>query len=79
MAMVIYNVIYFFKAELLKKMLETDIPRFVGIFEKLLEENGSTGFFIGEGVSIFSFDIYFIFSQVDIFSWAFLIGGPIFL
>ena len=43
--------LYFKQAEEMKKVTEETIPKFVGIFEKLLKENGSKGQFIGSAVS----------------------------
>nr|KAG5699308.1 hypothetical protein BaRGS_004245 [Batillaria attramentaria] len=40
------------KAELQKQLVTETIPRFMGYFEKLLKENGSSGFFIGSALTL---------------------------
>ncbi|XP_076456450.1 hematopoietic prostaglandin D synthase-like [Babylonia areolata] len=39
------------KAELREKLLQTEVPRFCGIFDRLLAENGHTGHFVGTKLS----------------------------
>ena len=40
------------QAELEKKALEEEFPKFFGFFEKLLKENAPNGVFVGKDVSI---------------------------
>ena len=40
------------QAELEKKALEEDFPKFFGFFQKLLKENAPNGVFVGKDVSI---------------------------
>ena len=47
--------IFFFQNEILSKLRSEIFPKFIGILEKLLRENSSSsGFFVGESVSIAS-------------------------
>lgn len=46
------------KAELLKTHTEETVPKFLGILEKLLEKNSSTGFFVGKAVSLADVYVY---------------------
>ena len=39
------------QAELEKKALEEEFPKFLGFFEKLLKENAPNGVFVGKDVS----------------------------
>nr|KAG5712476.1 hypothetical protein BaRGS_011450 [Batillaria attramentaria] len=45
------------KAELDKKLLEEDLPKFFGFFQKLLQENG-TGVFIGNELTLADLYVY---------------------
>nr|KAG5706021.1 hypothetical protein BaRGS_028130 [Batillaria attramentaria] len=40
------------KSEALKKCVEEQIPKFLGLFEKLLQENGSNGYFVGNSLTL---------------------------
>jgi len=40
------------KEELKKKIIDEDIPKFLGFFEKRLKENGCKGFFIGSALTL---------------------------
>lgn len=46
------------KAELGKKLAEEDVPRYLGYFERLLKDNGSRGFFIGNSMSLADLTVY---------------------
>nr|KAG5697490.1 hypothetical protein BaRGS_029381 [Batillaria attramentaria] len=46
------------KAELLKKILEEDAPRFFGFYERMLKENGGTGYLVGKAVTLGDFYLY---------------------
>lgn len=46
------------KATVLKKILEEDLPRFFGYFEKFLKENGSTGYIVGKSLTLADFYLY---------------------
>lgn len=46
------------KEEFKKKILEEDLPRFFGYYEKFLEENGSTGYIVGKALTLADFYIY---------------------
>lgn len=40
------------KEELTEKLRSEALPKYLGIFQKLLRTNGSTGFFVGKGLSL---------------------------
>jgi len=46
------------KAEFAQKMKDESIPRYLGYFEELLVDNGATGFFVGDSVSLADFFIF---------------------
>ncbi|KAK7102161.1 glutathione S-transferase-like [Littorina saxatilis] len=46
------------KAELEKKLATEDLPKFLGLFEKLLKDNGSKGFFVGNSVTLADLDVF---------------------
>ncbi|KAL8583463.1 hypothetical protein ACOMHN_044821 [Nucella lapillus] len=46
------------KAELTKTLMEETIPKFIGIFQTLLQDNGSSGFFVGTTISLADLIVY---------------------
>jgi len=46
------------KAQAIKKVTEEDLPKFYGFYEKWLKENGSTGFFVGNSLSVADLHVY---------------------
>nr|KAG5697489.1 hypothetical protein BaRGS_029380 [Batillaria attramentaria] len=46
------------KAEFTRKVLEEDFPKYFGLYEKLLKENGGSGYLVGDSVSLGDFYLY---------------------
>nr|KAG5698211.1 hypothetical protein BaRGS_030574 [Batillaria attramentaria] len=46
------------KAEFLRKALEEDLPKYFGFYEKMLKDNGGSGYLVGNSVSLGDFYLY---------------------
>nr|KAG5698212.1 hypothetical protein BaRGS_030575 [Batillaria attramentaria] len=46
------------KAECLKKALEEDLPKYFGIYENMLKDNGGSGYLVGNSVSLGDLYLY---------------------
>ncbi|KAK7485113.1 hypothetical protein BaRGS_00023653 [Batillaria attramentaria] len=45
-------------AEFLRKALEEDLPKYFGFYEKMLKDNGGSGYLVGNSVSLGDFYLY---------------------
>ncbi|XP_048257391.1 glutathione S-transferase 1-like [Haliotis rufescens] len=53
------------QAELMKEMKEVKIPLYFGMFEKLLKNNGSTGYFVGKKISLADVSLFDLCDKVQ--------------
>lgn len=52
------------QAEMAKKLNEDALPKTLGFFEKLLKENGSSGFFVGSALTLADLAVYDIYDSL---------------
>ncbi|XP_076456634.1 glutathione S-transferase 1-like [Babylonia areolata] len=55
------------RAELREKLLKTEVPRFCGIFDRLLAENGHTGHFVGTKLSQADLAVYDMVTNIQVY------------